>query len=114
MRHSYQCVFRTLDHDFRAFETIDGFLAGGPQAAGCLCIDVDGLDKPLTSCLRLIGECRSGLPVVLLVGALPEAYRRALGRLYAPLQILTKPVSGRRLPQVARTLSGRQADGIAD
>jgi DNA-binding response OmpR family regulator len=97
MRHSLECLFRALGHEVRSFATAGRLLADPPGDRGCICIDGQGLDLPLAICLRLLREQRCCLPVVLLTCRLPDGHDAALGRLYAPLQVLTMPVSGRRM-----------------
>jgi FixJ family two-component response regulator len=107
MRHSYESLFRALDREVGSFATIDALFSQFPGNRGCLCIDTQDLDVSLGGCLRLLSKRRYRLPVVLLVGQLPVAYHTALGRLYAPLRLLTKPVSGRRLLDIIETLRVR-------
>lgn len=104
MRHSYESLFRALDREVGSFATIDALFSQFPGDRGCLCIDTQDLDVSLVGCLRLLSKRRYRLPVVLLVGQLPVAYHTALGRLYEPLRLLTKPVSGRRLLDTIDTL----------
>jgi FixJ family two-component response regulator len=104
MRHSHECLFRALGAEVGSYDSLEGFLRQFPGGSGFLCIDAQEPMVPPAGCLRLLRKRRALLPVVLLVDHLPADYQAALGRLYAPLQVLTKPVSGRLLLEAVATL----------
>lgn len=104
MRHSHECLFRALGRDVGSYDSLDRFLVQFSGGSGWLCIDAQDPSVSPAGCLRLLRKRRSRLPVVLLAGHLPADYLSGLGGMYAPLEILTKLVSGRRLLEVGETL----------
>jgi FixJ family two-component response regulator len=104
MRHSHESLFRALGHDIGTYDSLDSFLRQFPGGAGCLCIDAQEPAVPAAACLRVLRRHRFLLPVVVLADHLPAAYHVALDGLYAPLLVLGKPVSGRRLLEAADAL----------
>jgi FixJ family two-component response regulator len=97
MRHSQERLFQALQRPVRSFPSLSVFLSLFDGRHGCICLDTEELERALSQALGLLRQHTSRSPIILLSDGLPASRRDEFVCNYAPLCVLTKPVSAQKL-----------------
>jgi FixJ family two-component response regulator len=92
MRHSQERLFHALRRPAQSFASWSHFLSLFDGCDGCVCLDTEDLEWPLSQCVARLRQQTSRLPIILLSGGMPAKRRDELIQHYPPLCVLDKPV----------------------
>ena len=97
MRHSQERLFQALRKPARSYPTLSDFLSFFDGRHGCICLDTEDLERPLSQSLELLRERTPQSPIIVLSDGMPSKRHDELTMNYTPLCVLTKPVETRKL-----------------